>query len=729
MQNLISTTSTSFLLVLLFVLNTAPALNFPLVPEIFLLGLCFILWPFEKVTQPKPYKIGMYLTLFLFGITFFRAMSAFITTESTHQLCLAMPGASQKLECIFQAGVDQNYSLRSLLYLCTALALCSIVYKRQRLKTSNKQNHVIPIAFIVSGLSLIATSFIFLHFKITPPFYLISQNFSTSRLSILVENPTWIWPLLIPTIISLMYFLSGSFNLPIKMLSTATLLIVCYFLLRTQQRGALISCFLVFMMILILGILTIFKTKRTRLIIGLLGIAGLCFGLLFFNEIYQFFGQKLAEYGIGSRFTKQKLLVSARSSIWQLAFEGIKDYLWLGHGYSSWFEEFGKLRQNTRIPALDTAHNFFIHTLFELGLIHLLAIFLTGLCFIYGLFKKSLKHNRKLIIPIVTAISLWLLALTIQEIDFVRSVYYSNAILFAWLLALPLKPSTLKITEPESKLTWVYPGLRVAGMILLLMGVFFSSKFSMGGYQYEAHYSNGYQPRVRWLRPEGTLGHYQSRLGKDHFAVYKVTAARSNSFKLYGILDNNDPIGINYREKDTMSFLPIPNQNWYDSPLTYQTNPVKLRDSRYLSVMLNWPPTISQIPLIHAKGAYEWESYPGKSGSVFWCMKNCSVELLPCRKSSEVQYIELIAARPDISQANPVKVKVASKKDQKTLSFDQPNESLLVPVEQMQRISITSDKSYETDEDPREKAILISKSVCTKETNSKVYSMGKAFQD
>ena len=63
--------------------------------------------------------------------------------------------------------------------------------------------------------------------------------------------------------------------------------------------------------------------------------------------------------------------------MWSLAWEeSIKNNLWFGNGYGKWLSDFSKLPGSENI-GYDTAHNFWIQSIFELGLIHTSVILMT----------------------------------------------------------------------------------------------------------------------------------------------------------------------------------------------------------------------------------------------------------------------------------------------------------------------------------------------------------------
>ena len=93
-----------------------------------------------------------------------------------------------------------------------------------------------------------------------------------------------------------------------------------------------------------------------------------------------------------------------RLQIWKLAFQSLGNSLsmghfvplLLGHGYGSWYQSFGAIaKENNRLDLLlDTAHNFLVQNIFELGIVHTAAL-VGFLVYLYLAVQKTLEKKSK----------------------------------------------------------------------------------------------------------------------------------------------------------------------------------------------------------------------------------------------------------------------------------------------------------------------------------------------
>jgi hypothetical protein len=478
---------------------------------------------------------------------------------------------------------------------------------------------------------------------------------------------------------------------------------VIVFLFVTKQRGAH-ACILWFILCLAILLAKHKNIPRSVKVLSFLFPLGLI--TLIAVQYSTVFSRYLSEG-----------LQSSRLIMWKAAFNAMDGFWLFGHGYGSWFQDFTIKAREAQIEAYDTAHNFFVQTVFELGLLHLLAILSIAGLLAGKVLIESWKKGDGQVIVVTHALGLWLLAITVQEIDFVRSVFYFNAMAAGWLLAQSL--DTGEEIEQRAKPN---RAARVLGysvsICLMFFSVFFLSKISIGGYQFEANALNQYQHKVRWLRPTGTLGSFHPSLASDidTYDLHPILASVSESI-LIKRLDGAWMKVPLLHSSSFETFLPVPHQRWYQPPFFYKANDHILDESRFLSLMIAWPPIPTTLPFLAASGFFPWERSPIDGTHIRWCGSKCSAQFLPCSQTGEKRILSLMAARPDISLENPLTVIVENSKDNLSLTFHESNQSLEVAITDFTIYTMHVNRTYATPGDAREKGVLFTRSQCRREDN------------
>ena len=269
--------------------------------------------------------------------------------------------------------------------------------------------------------------------------------------------------------------------------------------------------------------------------------------------------------------------------------------------------DFGMLAQTHGRADLifDTAHNFFVQSLFELGSLHTLALvgFFVWLLFL-GLRAALCQPWSARFIWLLSTSMAYLLILLVQEVDFIRSAYYQHAFFWGWCFA-TCSPKKSEVTSAQTlnfslsqKIDKVLPferfgqGLFWFSAGIALLTLYLATRFSLIGYQYEANSRNDFQPKVRWLKSFGTMNTVLTALWKPKKVVrYKIFASRASSYSVWSFGGWKDyPI-----EPKNLRYIELPAQGLFSLPYILRFNASQNDFGRNTAVLVSWPPEILDI--------------------------------------------------------------------------------------------------------------------------------------
>jgi hypothetical protein len=162
------------------------------------------------------------------------------------------------------------------------------------------------------------------------------------------------------------------------------------------------------------------------------------------------------------------------------------------------------------------------------------------------------------------------------------------------------------------------------------------------------------------------------------------------------------------------SFLPIPEQSYFQAPLFYKMPGYNIDYARFLSLMVTWPPVITKLPLITSRGLLPWEKSPFDGLQVRWCESECTIQFLNCFEPDEQRELTLMAARPDLNDQDTLFVRIETHGNSKQIKFDKVNQLQDVMVGNNQKIDIHVERVFTSSTDPRPKGILLTQSRCTR---------------
>ena len=598
--------------ILLQVANTAPAFHFPLIIELFALSAsAFIALSCLKSEQFKrPNKSVIQVLSFLGILTLLQVLRTFSSAAvvADEAVCKLMPGLLQKLECMMQMESSALPGARQLSYSLAAASLFAAISYKSTISPSAIRKFLNGGLFVAAGIGFVSLLGYYGRVKITLPNWFFVNEFGPACL--FMQNPSWIWPWCTPWIsYSFWNFFSiGSnhnWNRFFFVFSAAVLLL---YSVSSSQRGAALQVLVVaaasVMSFLLISSWRQRFTKKAQLAISTFGILGpIATVSLFFlapTAINMFFGTIGIRTRVGGG---ESSLSHERLEMWRIAWGGIKESFWLGHGQGSWTREFGKLAHSSARPDLvfDTAHNFFVQSLFELGFLH----FTMLLCFFAFIFKTvSNKLNEDLLVAkkiwFVGVLAAYSVILAVQEVDFVRSSFYQHAVFWGFLFGHSTAVATSAGAESEHikehKIeSWKFRAFRLGTAIVLLSALSLAALsllgFSLAGYQYEANARNGYNPKVRWIGSSGTLNYVLPRADEENpiarFRVLKSFATEYLILSAQGwkqVPIANPEVGP--------SFIDIPVSSGFQLPKVVKFTGAQNDYGRHISVLVAWPPEI-----------------------------------------------------------------------------------------------------------------------------------------
>jgi hypothetical protein len=343
------------------------------------------------------------------------------------------------------------------------------------------------------------------------------------------------------------------------------------------------------------------RTFRAILGFGTLGVSGLV-SMYFLapaaiNKIFSSIG---IHTRVGSGASS---LSHERLEMWRIAWGAIKESFWLGHGQGSWTREFGKAAEAAGRPDLifDTAHNFFVQSVFELGILHSLLIVSLFAFVLINIGKKIFRTQG-------TAKKSWFVAtcaayaiiLAVQEVDFVRSSFYQHAVFWGFVIGDVGTTSSENIQQTQSAKSIALKAKLMLMRNITLLGVLAFSMilafislfgFSLAGSQYEANAKNGFNPKVRWLGSFGTLNYILPRADQRHpVARFKVLKTHATE---YSVLTKQGWSKVQIANPELGSaYIDIPASTSFQLPLVVKFNDSRNDFGRNISTLVEWPPQI-----------------------------------------------------------------------------------------------------------------------------------------
>lgn len=592
--------------------NTAPAFHFPLILEaLCLICAAIMLWQTDSGLLRKPLHKTLRMVLLGLGslaaLQVLRSAWAFLSLFET-PVCRLMPGAVQKLECILQMEAAANPGIRQLTYSLAAAGLFAATSLGSVLQASTLRRFLgggLLISTLMAGITLLR--YYGLVDWVLPQWFFINE-FGPACL--FIQNPSWIWPWCTPWICYALWQVLSEDRQQnwLRFYSLVCALLLILFSISSSQRGAVLQVLVAggagLLALVFWGSWKNHVSTRTYFILGTVGflLAASAISAFFFKP--EFINQLLSGIGIHTRVGGgESSLSKERLEMWHIAWQGVQDAFWLGHGQGSWTREFGKIAQAAGQPGLifDTAHNFFVQSLFELGALHTLLIvgFFVFVLFRIGkgIFQKEGAGKKSWYWAVCAA---YAVILAVQEVDFVRSSHYQHAIFWGFLFGQSTAVASAAEEKAEHTLelkteSWKFRAFRLGTGLVLISAVGLTALslfgFSLAGYQYEANARNGYNPKVRWLGSFGTLNYVLPRADeKNPVARFRVLKSFATE---YAVLSAQGWKQVPIANPEAgASFIDIPVSSGFQLPSVIKFNNAQNDYGRHISVLVAWPPEI-----------------------------------------------------------------------------------------------------------------------------------------
>ena len=678
LQQLMICLTLGIVVVFQFLVAINPDRTLPLVPELvgvaLLSGILYLAFTSQQTLQVSGWSFRrsecitlVVLWVAVLGITGVRAFwSLFHTPRQVWTPCLSLPSIAPKLECFFQASIQQNYGYRTFFMLMTALVLGILACLIAR---SVCQGWKFLLGAVVFGPLLMAViGFFCIAFGIEQalPKSLLYNAYGLQRLTHIFGNPGWVWPYFAPGLVTVLWatIVASTWAGGIVGAVIADLLVLV--VVATMQRGALLLC-LVYLTICGLYCLTRGLKKRSLPILAVGATVLIVLGNALYSVLnHQMLVQEFAQ-SIGYNWRANPLsLDMARFEIWKAAWEIFKEAPLFGHGYASWFQMISEYGRNHNMPhVLDTAHNLFVQMLVELGLLHTLLVLSLLILIALTAYQNSyLLPERRLLF--LLAVSSFFVPTLVQEIDYIRPTFYIHAIFWGTLAGLPFSQKGHSLKPPLWHRTRILRQDLFSGRLKfipsigfgLLAGVsvlgilFCAFTFSFGGYSFDAQLTQPNTKIMRWLGPSVTLTAFATAEGKAYsvqdaipFQKPMSVALNENGSNFRLTLEGTDEIslalengGQYWPKKHFLSFTP-----------TYPDN------TSWISVFASYPPQQSNLGISWSRNMYPWETVANRS--VRWCKQDCVFLAKSCGRRDLLDFA-VQSPRPDYSEAQPLSFEV-----------------------------------------------------------------------
>ena len=660
---------------------TNPEFNFPGITEILLIGVSILLvansfFIGKSLTRREWILCG--ILLFLIGILATRYLLGWIDPETIpSRRCIWMPGYFDKLECLLQLPFKSHHGLRQLLFHFTALSVFIGVACLSRMSGISRPWLLIPFAIP----ALIVAICVMIPIYHDPNFSLTGNNFVYNPFVIergkgIVANPSWLWPWLTPILgMSLAAIFYKNWGL--KGFGLGLFIFFAWASLSVMQRGGylIVGVFISILILLFLYRLGKKWSKKYALFLGGIGALGLGTIVYYPTKILGIL--KLLTY-LGIELRGPGLLyIDSRLIMWDLAKQSIKENPWIGTGYGTWLREFSKIPESSAL-SFDTAHNLWIQSIFELGVIHTVAlVIIIGMLVLTTLIYKNFNHPSLRIGGLFLTIGFFVVSV-VQEIDYILPVYLQFATFAGLCFGGTSYPENLtKLSSRNqfrvsnnnvnrksktNKLAWITVGIST----LCVLGAFYyASNISWGGSSFEPT-QNAFN---RWFRPKGVIAatpdnrrREYSIFWSEHGTFDKKSFVTYKNFPEIWIQGNAIYLKNGSKWK--------PNQYWYES----QNN--IYHPQRLVSFALHQPHGQTNSIMLAENGMYPWE-FGGidedgvKTGR--WCKKQCNFLLYYPNKNNQPHGVNLQMPLPGLDKNNPVRllVKIQSISDEITPSMSE----------------------------------------------------------
>lgn len=658
---------------------TNPEHSLPLAPEaLAAFSICILGLVVPKREETK--KIGPYWipSLLLVNHLLILTPRALYSLYSNQKGCMTVGSLFMKIECYLQSGGLLNWSLRSYLYTSTALFIFLGAYY---ITSSSHQVRKIFLLVPLYAYGLVLGAELYSGATNTEsalPLFLGQIEYSGIRkFGSWFTNYGWLWPYLAPAVALSGWLSFGHHSRSRRVVGFLLSISLLFTALINGQRGF----YLILVMSVVLGIAyryqTVWKSKtlkpRTYKLANLrisLSALLLCIFVVYSQQILQF----LERFGLHLR--KSPLTLSyERLTIWKEALALILEKPFLGYGYASWYPTVFQAKVQNRFTLVyDTAHNWFVQTILELGIFHFLflSFIFANIAFRAFLNLKDIRSGRLLFaifftVTIATAM--------VQEVDYIRPTYYLFAFYWGALSSTP-------VGNIWSKNLW-----RNIGALCIILFLIAVALLSRGGFAFEGNDIAGGRVE-RWTRQNFSMVVSQ-RKGPTYYTIFPVASpAQPNHLKIIGPGTKIDLPVVNQDQAWTL--LPLKNPaiglRRYSVRVARKSN-LDTRDFGLHMAFPAWQSTLALAPLkgitLDMGNSNRWNIY---------CEKECEFLVQSCQSQKKVDFV--------IANISPLAITLQiSGGEQKSLAADSKM-AVIIPLHghEFERVGIETTGKIEIEE-------------------------------
>lgn len=608
------------------------------VTAIYLLGHETLVW-FSKLEK---WLLGC--VLMLLAVVFSRYVAAWSAPYHAPGLkCFVFPAMLAKFECLTALDFSLNYGLRQNITHLTALSLFVVTFLGVRRGLFGKAWPTLLLPALLWGfytglsiLGLVDDTLVGSNF-----FVGLTRKLSSS--TAVVANPGWLWPLLGPAIALTLALTIRPSAVWARLgwVAVALMLIVAVF--ASGQRGGYLSMAALLICYITIAVISMLPYRRWRLMaLPLLAGGGAYTFYWFFSGPYY----RQVVYFLDMRLRKSIFSPSnSRLEMWQLGLEKFLEVPWVGTGYASWMHLHPKIN-------LPTAHNFWVQTLVEHGVLVALPIFALLGYVIWVLTARRGLPTWQRAAGILLTISVIMTSL-VQEFDHVTAIYYQIAVIAGILYGLATVGQQPHDAGSPRRGTW-RRCLAVASAFCALLAVAGALKFSWGGY--------GFGPApggdlTRAFRPWGQITASAHRDGRL-YSVANLNAIAKKSHAPYadGSKDGRPSDFATYAYSKNQVILANGPRQWGRTH-RYTTDQFTFRRQMLHAFSLTQPFFQTNLGIFDQRDTYPWEGSGTQRRGERWCRGSCKILLKAredCRRGP--QQLTIDAPRPDIAQSGGLAV-------------------------------------------------------------------------
>ncbi|MEQ9552823.1 MAG: O-antigen ligase family protein [Coleofasciculus sp. G3-WIS-01] len=710
-----------------------PDHTLPAIPELvgiaLLSGILSGSLSFGKTLQRRDWSFrrgeGIVLSLVwlsVVGVMGVRAVwSVFHTPNQAWIPCRIVPGIATKLECLLQASITQHYGLRTFFMLLTAAMMGTLAFLIARIVRRGWQLLFGAVVFgpvLVTGVGFLCIGW---GIEQVLPKSLLHNAYGFERLTQIFGNPGWVWPYFAPGLAIALWATIAASTWASRLIGAGISTVLVLGVLATQQRGGLLLC-MVYVTICLCYCLACGLKRRSLPILVLGGIVLAVLGNILYSLInHQERLQEIAQ-SIGYNWRANPVsLDTARLDIWKAGWEIFKEAPIWGHGYASWFQvisDYGSKHNMTYV--LDTAHNLFMQMLVELGLLHSLLV-LSILSWIAITVWQNYRLLPRAKLLLLLALSSFFIPSLVQEIDYIRPVFYLHALFWGTLAGLPFCPNYSQSNHlqlvHQSELSVCHERLSAGGTKVPTTNPDYVGTIQPN---FDGEVGRGLEKKAQhqwrerrdqfWWQKEGLVsqtgfifrGTFSGLAGICLFLIFfctftfsfggfpfeaNLTQPSSNLMRWLGSSVNlaafatlegktysvftthpvEKPISVDFRESDHQFRITVNEKAELGLPLAngnrYLPRKHKLSFSTAQPDGTRWISTQVFYPPVQSNLGIGWSrnmyDWETNSGRAGrWCDKNCTFLAKSCERRDRLDFT-VQAPRPDYSQAQPLSFQIS----------------------------------------------------------------------